>query len=92
MSDPVRRALLNLALAAGAYTRAPGGEARHMLTAAVRDANRVLGGGEPEDGLLDAECLVATWLAFGGPWQDLAAAVNRHALDGVNQDLTRRAG
>ncbi len=83
----VRAALLDLALVACAHLVPGAKPAREPLKAALHHANEVLKAEmvevlAPED-IRDPEQLVLRFIASGGTWRDLVAAVNRNALIGA---------
>lgn len=77
--DPTRAALNDLALAAGPFLREDRRHGRRgRLLGAIERANAALA--LPAPYAIDPrnpEDLIAAWLAAGGRWHDLAAAVNR---------------
>lgn len=85
--DGVRAALLDLALVAGAHLRPQARPVKAPLVAALHHANEVLKADmvevlAPED-IRDPEQLVRRYIAAGGDWHRLVAAVNRNALIGA---------
>lgn len=87
----LRRALGNLAaIAAGAAAGRADARARRSLRREIEAAQEILRAdieGVPALAVADADALVEAYIAAGGNWHALTAAVNRRALHGA----TRRA-
>lgn len=94
----LRAALLEASLAlAGLLARSRVQPGRMQALAALRTARFALAqpdAAQPPEATTaaDAGDLVAGWIAAGGDWHALAAAVNRHALTGATARQTPRTG
>lgn len=88
----LRRALSDLSVVAAiAATGRGDARARRSLRASIEQANEILRApvdGVPPMAVSDPDALIQAYLAAGGDWPRLAAAVNRNALQGS----TRKAG
>lgn len=85
--EELSEVLAGLALAASGFVRGRGREAaRRTLLASIIEANRVLRA-ECEVRRIDIDAsdpeqIIRAYIAAGGVWRELAAAVNRMALAG----------
>lgn len=90
----LRTALADLASVAAGFAVGTGrSKARAALREAIRTANAVLktgGGTVPVLTVDDPDAWVEAWIAAGGDWCALTAAVNRNALRGST--ASRRQG
>lgn len=81
----LRQALSELSVVAAiAATGRGDARARRSLRASIEQAQEILGAptdGIPPMAVSDADALVEAYLAAGGDWTKLAAAVNRNALN-----------
>lgn len=84
----LRLALDNLTLIAAPWSRPYGAGSRERLRGALRQSRELLDAPDAPQHLADPAQLIAEYIAAGGDWCALAAAVNAAALDGA----TRRKG
>lgn len=86
----LRRALADLAVRSASFARGRGrDQARAQLLAALSLANAYLGAADaPAAEIRDPEAWVERYLAAGGDWHRLVAAVNRAALDGATRRVS----
>ena len=85
--EEIRDALLNRALIAGAHLRPQARPSKTPLREAIHHANEILAAAvvddmAPED-IADPEQMILRFIAAGGNWPSLVAAVNRNALRGA---------
>lgn len=79
----LREALTTLALQASVFARGRGMlKQRRALMQAIKATNAALRASDVKEAIPDPETYIHQFIAAGGNWQDLAATVNRHALDG----------
>ncbi|SBW13055.1 hypothetical protein KL86APRO_40077 [uncultured Alphaproteobacteria bacterium] len=86
----LRHALADLAMRSASFARGRGkGQARAQLLVALSLANAYLGAADaPAAEIRDPEAWVESYLAAGGDWQRLVAAVNHAALDGATRRVS----
>jgi hypothetical protein len=85
----LRSALADLAIRAAAFARGRGRDRqRELLLESISAANQYLGAVDAPADLRDPEAFVVAYLAAGGDWQRLVAAVNRAALAGATRRVS----